>query len=182
MTECNQETCAFAAHFSRRVEAGFTAGQVSIDGGALLLREVDLKINLLGRLASCFGDGRSPLLVKHRLAKIMAQRIFGLARGHEDLDDQEQLRSDPLLALLNGKRPSQVVQDRRHRQYQRVPHPPPTEFNLFMERNLRLRLQCPALLKPAVVAQLHLCLDPRRRTGGAMHKRQTAKLQTGPCT
>ena len=62
MTECNQEVFSFAAHFSRRVEAGFTAGQVSSDGGALLLREVDRRIRLLERLAGCFSDGRSPLL------------------------------------------------------------------------------------------------------------------------
>ncbi len=104
MTECNQETFTFTAHFSRRVEAGFTAGQVSSDGGSPLLREVDRKINLLGRLASCFIDGRSPLLVKHRLSEMLAQRIYGLALGYEDLNDHEQLRSDPLLALLSGKR------------------------------------------------------------------------------
>jgi hypothetical protein len=104
MTECSQETFAFTAHFSRRVEAGFTAGQVSSDGGALLLREADRKINLLGRLAACFTDGRSPLLVKHRLSEMLAQRIYGLALGYEDLNDHEQLRSDPLLAVLSGKR------------------------------------------------------------------------------
>jgi Transposase DDE domain group 1 len=103
MTECNQETFAFAAHFSRRVEAGFTAGQVSGDGGALLLREVDRRINLLGRLAGCFSDGRMPLLVKHQLPQILAQRIYGLALGYEDLNDHEQLRRDPLLGLLSGK-------------------------------------------------------------------------------
>ena len=106
MTECNQETFAFTAHFSRRVEAGFTAGQVSSDGGALLLREADRKINLLGRLAACFSDGRSPLLVKHQLTEMLAQRIYGLALGYEDLNDHEQLRSDPLLGLLSGKRES----------------------------------------------------------------------------
>jgi hypothetical protein len=58
MTECTQETFAFTAHFSRRVEAGFTAGQVSTDDGALLLREVDRKINVMGRPAGCFTDGR----------------------------------------------------------------------------------------------------------------------------
>jgi len=68
LTECIQETFRFAPHFSRQVEAGFTAGQVSSDGGALLLREADRKINLLGRLAACFSDGRAPLLVKHQLA------------------------------------------------------------------------------------------------------------------
>ena len=104
MTECNQETFAFTAYFSRRVEASFTAGQVSSDGGSLLLRETDRKINLLGRLAACFSDGRRPLLVKHPLTEMLSQRIYGLALGYEDLNDHEQLRADPLLGLLSGKR------------------------------------------------------------------------------
>jgi DDE family transposase len=104
MTECNQGSFSFAAHFSRRVEAGFTAGQVSSDGGALLLREADRKINLLGRVAGCFIDDRAALLVKHRLSEMLAQRIYGLALGYEDLNDHEQLRADPLFALLSGKR------------------------------------------------------------------------------
>jgi hypothetical protein len=77
---------------------------VSTDGGVLLLREVEGKIHLLSRLAACFSDSRSPLLVKHRLSEMLAQRIYGLALGYEDLNDHEQLRSDPLLALLSGKR------------------------------------------------------------------------------
>jgi hypothetical protein len=104
MTECSQETFAFTAHFSRRVEAKFSAGQVSTDGGILLLREVDGKIHLLRRLAACFSDGRSPLRIKHPLSEMLAQRIYGLALGYEDLNDHQQLRSDPLLALLSGKR------------------------------------------------------------------------------
>ncbi|MFZ1120355.1 MAG: IS1380 family transposase [Candidatus Binataceae bacterium] len=104
MTECNQETFAFTAHFSRRVEAGFTAGQVSSDGGALLLRETDRKINLLGRLAGCFRDGRDQEQVEHKLSEMLSQRIYGLALGYEDLNDHEQLRSDPLLGVLSGKR------------------------------------------------------------------------------
>ncbi len=31
-------------------------------------------------------------------------RIFGMALGYEDLNDHEQLRTDPLVALLSGKR------------------------------------------------------------------------------
>jgi len=104
MTECNQNVFSFAAHFSRRVEAGFTAGQVSSDGGALLLRQTDGRIKLLGRLAGCFTDGRDPKLIEHRLSEMLAQRIYGLALGYEDLNDHEQLRSDPLMGLLSGKR------------------------------------------------------------------------------
>jgi len=104
MTECSQESFHFAAHFSRRVEAGFTAGQVSSDGGALLLRETDRRIHLLGRLASCFSDGRNPEQVEHTVAEMLAQRIYGLALGYEDLCDHEQLRADPVFSLLSGKR------------------------------------------------------------------------------
>jgi hypothetical protein len=104
MTECNQETFLFTAHFSRRVEAGFTAGRVSSDGGALLLRETERKIKLLKRLGACFRDGRNQELVEHKLSEMLAQRIYGLALGYEDLNDHEQLRSDPLLGLLSDKR------------------------------------------------------------------------------
>jgi hypothetical protein len=79
MTECTQEVFSFGAHFPRRVEAGFTAGQVTSDGAALLLRQADRKIGLLKRVASCFTDRRSPLLVEHRLGEMLSQRIHGLA-------------------------------------------------------------------------------------------------------
>ena len=104
MTECNQEVFSFASHFSRRVEASFTAGQVSTDGGALLLRQADRKIGLLKRVESCFTDRRLPLLVKHQLGEMLSQRIYGLALGYEDLNDHEQLRRDPLMAVLSGRR------------------------------------------------------------------------------
>ena len=104
MSQCNQEVFSFAAHFSRRVEVSFTAGQVSSDGGALLLRQADRKINLLGRLATCFTDRRSPHFVTHQLTEMLSQRIYGLALGYEDINDHEQLRADPLMGVLSGKR------------------------------------------------------------------------------
>jgi len=104
MTECSQERFSFARHFSREVKAEFTADHVSSDGGALLLRQVDSKIGLVGRLARCFEDGRNPEQVEHRLEEMLAQRIYGLALGYEDLNDHDQLRRDPLFGLLSGKR------------------------------------------------------------------------------
>jgi len=104
MTECNQEAFGFTAHFSRRVEAGFSAGQVSSEGGSLLLREADRKIKLIDRFGACFTDGRDPDRVEHTLREMLAQRLYGLALGYEDLNDHEQLRADPLLALLAGRR------------------------------------------------------------------------------
>jgi hypothetical protein len=86
------------------VEAGFSAGQISSDGGSLLLREVNGRINLLGRLTACFSDGRNQERVEHGLEEMLAQRIYGLALGYEDLNDHEQLRRDPLFGVLSGKR------------------------------------------------------------------------------
>ena len=104
MTECTQESFAFAAHFSRRVVAQFDGAWMTSDGGGLLLRRTEHKIRLLPRVAACFRDGRDPARVEHRLPEMLAQRIYGLALGYEDLNDHEQLRHDPLLALLAGQR------------------------------------------------------------------------------
>jgi hypothetical protein len=70
----------------------------------LLLREVERRINLMGRLGGCFRDGRNQDQVEHKLSEMLAQRVYGLALGYEDLNDHEQLRSDPLLGVLSGKR------------------------------------------------------------------------------
>jgi hypothetical protein len=104
MTECNQTAFPFEAHFSRQVVAQFDGAQMTTDGGALLLRAVDRRIDLLKRVVSCFTDGRDPERIEHPLGEMLAQRVYGLALGYEDLNDHEELRRDPLLALLAGKR------------------------------------------------------------------------------
>ena len=103
MTECTQSAFEFASHFSRQVVARFDGGTMTTDGGGLLLRETDRRLSLLPRLAECFLDGRSPLLVEHSVEQLVSQRVYGLALGYEDLNDHEQLRNDPLLRLLAGK-------------------------------------------------------------------------------
>jgi Transposase DDE domain group 1 len=104
MTECNQSAFPFEAHFSRQVVAQFDGVQMTTDGGALLLREADRKIGLLKRVVRCFTDARDPERVEHGLSELLAQRLYGLALGYEDLNDHEELRRDPLLALVAGKR------------------------------------------------------------------------------
>ncbi len=107
MTECNQSQFHFEAHFSRQVIADFDGERTSTEGGALLLRAADRKIGLLKRVAACFTDARDPGRIEHELEQMLAQRIYGLALGYEDLNDHEELRHDPLLALLAGKREMQ---------------------------------------------------------------------------
>src|SRR2546430_1807319 len=103
MTECNQDSFEFEELFSRQVVARFDGGTISSDAGGLLLRETDRRIRLLKRLRDCFRDGRNPARVEHGLEQMLAQRIYALALGYEDLNDHEQLREDPLLAVLTGK-------------------------------------------------------------------------------
>jgi hypothetical protein len=103
MTECNQSTFEFAAHFSRQVVARFDGGTLTTDCGGLLLRETDRRLNLLPRFAECFLDGRNPVFVDHSVEQLVSQRVYGLALGYEDLNDHEQLRQDPLMRVLAGK-------------------------------------------------------------------------------
>lgn len=103
MTECSQSEFEFKGHFSRRVGAAFDGGTMTSDGGAVLLRETDRRLNLLPRLAECFFDRRNPIFVTHSVAGMLAQRVYGLALGYEDLNDHEQLRQDPLLHVLAGQ-------------------------------------------------------------------------------
>jgi Transposase DDE domain group 1 len=104
MTECNQVAFDFARHFSREVKADFAGGRITSDGGALLLREVDQRLNLLNRFSDCFRDLRNPDYIRHPLAEMIRQRVYGLALGYEDLNDHEQLREDPMMALLAGQK------------------------------------------------------------------------------
>lgn len=88
---------------SRSVVADFSGGTLSSDGGVLLLRQADRALGLTRALANCFADERDPDWVEHSLAELLAQRIYGLALGYEDLNDHQQLRRDPLLAVAAGK-------------------------------------------------------------------------------
>lgn len=103
MTECTQSSFEFQAHFSRMVRAQFDGGTMTSDAGGLLLRETDRRLKLLPRLAECFLDGRDPARVRHTVREMVAQRVYGLALGYEDLNDHEQLRRDPLLKLLSAQ-------------------------------------------------------------------------------
>lgn len=103
MTECTQSRFEFQAHKRRKVTAEVEGSTLSSDAGGLLLRETDRRLNLLGRLAGCFLDGRDPGRTRHQVHEMVAQRVYGLALGYEDLNDHEQLRQDPVLKLLAGK-------------------------------------------------------------------------------
>jgi hypothetical protein len=105
MTECYCRTLTFSSLGRQKIIADFEGGRLTSDGGALLLREVDRRIGLTDTLAACIADPRDPAKITHDLKTLLAQRIYGIALGYEDLNDHETLREDPLFAILAEQRP-----------------------------------------------------------------------------
>ncbi len=103
MTECIQSSFGFKGCGSREIVARFDGGTISSDSGAFLLRETDRRLNLLPRLAGCFLDGRNQARIDHSILEMLSQRIYGLALGYEDINDHEQLRTDPVFGILAGR-------------------------------------------------------------------------------
>lgn len=99
MTECKRRSLDFHSLGQRKIIGSFDGGDLTSDGGALLLREVELRTQIVRQFAACFKDHRDPDWVEHTLPDLIAQRVFGLALGCEDLNDHDQLRADPLLAV-----------------------------------------------------------------------------------
>src|SRR3954447_910560 len=102
-TECNSSYLDFPMVGPRQVLADFEGGDITSDGGALLLRKTEQLTGILRQFAACFIDHRNPDLVEHPVPELIAQRVYALALGYEDLNDHDDLRSDPLLATVVGK-------------------------------------------------------------------------------
>jgi len=101
-TKCTTESLAFQAAHGRNVVANFDGGTLTSDGGGLLLRDVERATGIVRQFAACFTDHRRASRVEHPVASLIAQRVYGLALGYEDLNDHDALRADPLLAVLAG--------------------------------------------------------------------------------
>ena len=115
MTECTQTNFTFATEFRREVVANFDGGTITTDAGSLLLHQAEQKTGILRQFAGCFQDYRDPTRIDHTVRQLVQQRVYGLAQGYEDLNDHDQLRADPLLALLSGKADVEGKQRRRER-------------------------------------------------------------------
>jgi hypothetical protein len=102
-TECNASYLDFSMLGPRQILADFDGGNISSDAGALLLRKTEQITAILQQFAACFTDHRNPDLIEHPLKDLVAQRVYALALGYEDLNDHDDLRRDPLLATVVGK-------------------------------------------------------------------------------
>ena len=102
-TECNQSSFEFHSLNQRKVIAKFDGGNITSDAGILLLREVEKRTGLIAGLAECFTDYRDARWVEHTVKELLGQRLFGMCLGYEDLNDHDQLRADPMLAVAVDK-------------------------------------------------------------------------------
>jgi hypothetical protein len=87
----------------RQVVADFSGGTITSDGGLILMAQIDQHDRISERVANCFADQRDPSRVQHELSDLIAQRLYGLVQGYEDLNDHEQLRHDPMFGIAVGK-------------------------------------------------------------------------------
>ena len=97
MPDCTVEEAKFEQLGRRRVEASFEGGEISSDGGLLLLRKLERRLGLLKAVAAVLADPRDPERITHGLGDMLKQRVFGLCQGYEDLNDHATLRSDVLM-------------------------------------------------------------------------------------
>lgn len=102
-TDCIPTLFDFAPVEGRKVVASFDGGAMTSNAGALLLGATDRRLGLTRRFAACFQDHRDPDLIEHRVETLVMQRVTGIALGYEDLNDHDDLRHDPLMAVLAGK-------------------------------------------------------------------------------
>src|ERR1700760_4984293 len=102
-TDCSPTLFDFAPVEGRTVVASFDGGAIISDAGALLLGATDKVLGLTQRLAACFKDGRNQAFTEHTVETLVMQRVVGIALGYEDLNDHDQLRHDPIMAVLAGK-------------------------------------------------------------------------------
>ena len=102
-TECSGKLFEFHPLGTREVRVGFDGGTITSDGGGLLLREVEKRTGIVAGFAACFRDHRKTERIEHTVRELVAQRVYGLALGYEDLNDHDEMRRDPLLAVLAEK-------------------------------------------------------------------------------
>ena len=91
----------------------FDGGDITSDGGVLVLKKLEERTRIVGRFAACFTDYRKADQIEHPLLDLIMQRVFGLALGYEDLNDHDELRRDPMLAVALGKDDVKGEQRRR---------------------------------------------------------------------
>lgn len=107
MTKCKPKRRSLKRLRRQAVEVDFEGGTLTNDGGLLLLREVDRRLDLIRRIDHAIPDPRDPFYTSHPQAEILTSRIFGIAAGYEDANDHDTLRHDPAFQVAAGRTPAE---------------------------------------------------------------------------
>ena len=163
-TQCIPEQFTFGRVESRQVIVNFNGGTITSDAGLTLIAALDQKRQITARFAACFQDYRNPARVEHSLETLVAQRVYGLVQGYEDLNDHDELRHDPMFAVAVGKLSATdvacaplagkstlnriehcpaTVTNRQESRYHRIGHDPKAIERLFVELFLESHSQPP---------------------------------------
>ena len=105
MTDRSKQTVLFPELLSKPAHVQFDAPDTTSDGGALLLKQIDDKLDLAASMARCLADPREPAKVQHSLTDIIRQRVFGLCCGYSDTNDVARIGHDPMQKLLLDRDP-----------------------------------------------------------------------------
>ncbi len=102
-TNCVPNQLNFGSLKGRKVIANFSGGRITSDAGIVLMAELDKKLKITARFAECFRDHRNLSYVDYPVHQLLAQRVYGIILGYEDVNDHDKLREDPALAIALGK-------------------------------------------------------------------------------
>ena len=144
----------FGSLKGRKVIADVTVGRITPDAGIILLAELDKKLKITVRFAQCFRDYRDSSYVDYSVHQLLAQRVYGIGLGYEDVNDHDKLRYDPALAIalekldfINSKKtglagkstinrleycPETIINQKESR-YHRIEHDPKEIEKAFVE-------------------------------------------------
>lgn len=103
MTECYQTSLEFPSVKRRKVEADFSGGAITSNGGIPLLSQVDRQMGLTQAVSKMIGDSRRQASCDHSLLELLRQRVYALALGYEDLNDHHELRNDLALQTATSR-------------------------------------------------------------------------------
>ncbi|VEP12968.1 transposase (fragment) [Hyella patelloides LEGE 07179] len=90
---------SFGSIEGRKVIANFEGGRITSNAGIVLMAELDKKLKITSRFAECFQDYRDSSYVNYSVHQLLAQRVYGIVLGYEDVNDHDKLRNDPALAI-----------------------------------------------------------------------------------
>jgi hypothetical protein len=102
-TECNPNQLNFGTLNGRKIIANFEGGRITSDAGIVLIAELDKKLEITAKFAKCFQDYRHKSYIDYSVHQLLAQRVYGIILGYEDVNNHDLLRYEERSSYSFGK-------------------------------------------------------------------------------